>query len=134
MKIKIDHKTMFILDDKLEPNERLKEVNKTLQTVIDFDGDKMTVEGYLYYTWDKPLSRNIMDAIGTYLSKMPEQNGKEDKYVLSKNKKLEMNKGIKRIKKDGQNIYVKSPYRNFTYLSLEEKREIGILDCKETFE
>lgn len=126
MKIKINYKKTFLLDDKLEPNERLLEVNKMLKTVVQFDDDSMTVEEFLRFTWDKPTSINIMDLISIYLSKMPEQNGKEDKFVLSNNDVLEMNKGVRRTKKHGKNVYTESKYKTFIDLSLTEQSEIGI--------
>lgn len=137
MKIKIDGHKSFYLPDNIEPFERLIEVNKMLEEELCFDGETMTVEDYFRHTWNKVesnganLSKSNMDKIGFYLSKMPEQEGREDKEILSRNDQLEMSKGVRRTSKDGKNLYMESKYILHTDLSKEKLAEIGLIDNAE---
>ena len=126
MKLKIDYKTEFLLDDKLEPEQRNIEIQKILQETIQFDNASMTFESYLRIMWNKPQGKQLLDLICTYLAKMPNQNKREDKKIFSKNDLLEMEKGIRRTNIKGQNMVVEAKYRNFTDLTISEKLLIGI--------
>lgn len=138
MKITIAGHSPYYLPDNIEPSERLIEVNKMLEDVLEFDGEYMTVEEYFRHTWTKVesngtnRSKNNMERIGTYLSKMPDQKGKEDKEVLSRNDHLEMSKGIRRTTtKDRKNAYVDSRYVIHSDLNKETLAELGLIDNAE---
>lgn len=133
MKIKLENSKTFYLPDNIEPKERLIEVNKLLNTIIELDGVEMTVEEYFNVTWNVEVNgvnrtKNTLDRLGTYLSKMPNQNGRHDRYVLSRNDVLEMYKGVRWKTVKGKREVVRARYRLFTDLSLEEKIETGIID------
>lgn len=133
VKIKIANKKTYYLSDSLEPKERLVEVNKMMKDELEFDGLLMTVEEYFNYTWTREVNganptKNTLERLGTYLSKMPDQNRQQDKAILSRNDELEMQKGVRRVNRGGKNLYVSSRYIVNTDLSLEDKVELGLVD------
>lgn len=118
----------FVFSDGIEPQERKLEIEKCFQEKRLFYAEKeeMTVEEYLSYNSQREVVRNILGRIATYLSKMPEQNGQEDKEVLSKNDIVEMEKGFRKTTSKGKTITAVSRYSNFSELSLKHKVDLGI--------
>lgn len=115
----------FEFDDTSDLTERNKAVEVFLKQVLTFDDLQLTVSDYFKETWDKQATRVALDRIGTYLSKMPDQNGQEDKEVLSNSKIIEMEKGTRRTTKNGKTTY-ESSYVNFSNLSLTDKVSLGL--------
>ena len=133
MKLKIGSIKTFYLPDNIGSKERLKEVNETLNSLVRFDGEEMTVEEYFRLTWNVEVNginktKNTLERIGTYLSKMPEQKGRHDKYVFSRNDVLEMNKGVRWKTTKGIRVLGKSRYTVFSDLGVEDKVSLGLLE------
>jgi len=128
VKLKIANKKTFYLPDNIEPSERLVEINKVLATEIEISNKKTTIEMYLSDTFNTAHTRTALDKIGTYLCKMPEQNGKHDREILSNNDVMEMEKGVRWTTKKGKKVLEKARYTNFSDLSLEDKAKLGLID------
>lgn len=136
MKIKFNNGESFLFPDSVEPSEKLVLVNEFLGKKLVFDGKHMTVEDYFSATWDKRGTIIMMDKIATYLSKMPDQNKKEDKYVLSRNKISEMEKGYylttEKDSNDKLNKVVKQArYTSFSGLDDGAKENLGLSENKD---
>ncbi|WP_341323384.1 hypothetical protein NSQ62_07890 [Solibacillus sp. FSL H8-0523] len=131
MKLKFSNGESFLFSDLIEPEERLAEINYFLKTELVFDNMKMTVEEYFRYTWNDLNTVHIMDKISFYLSKMPNQRGKHDKALLSKNDEMEMNKGVRWTTKGHKKVAEKARYINFSDSSIEEKISLGLHDTDE---
>lgn len=125
----------YIFPDGIEPIERLQEVNKMLSDVLYVEADEdITVDDYFHETFTRGKETRLnLEKISFYLSKMPDQDGKHDKETLSRNDEMEMNKGVRWATVDGKRIVVESKYKNFTDISLDEKRKIGIVDSNEDY-
>lgn len=137
MKIKIAGKKTYYFSDSIEPEERLVEVNKMLQDTLEFDGESMSIEDYFQHTWSREVNgvnetKNTLDRIATYLSKMPNQDGKQDKEVMSRNDHLEMEKGIRRVHRKGENTYTSGRYIVNSELSPKDKAKMGLVDSEDT--
>lgn len=128
MKLKFSNGESFFFSDLIEPEERLAEINYFLETELIFDNMKMTVEDYFRYTWNDSNTVNIMGKISFYLSKMPNQNGRHDKELLSKNDEMEMTKGVRWITKEHKKVAEKGRYINFSDTSIEDKVSLGLND------
>lgn len=133
MKIEIAEIKTFYLSDSIEPVERLIEVKEMLNDTLQFDGELMTVEEYFRLTWNIEnngvnYTKVNLDRIGFHLSKMPEQEGTHDKDILSRNDELEMTKGVRRVTRNGEKVYVPSRYILHTNLSKETSAELGLAD------
>lgn len=128
MKLKFTNGKSFLLPDNIEPHERLIEINKVLESTLKFHGDEMTVEEYFRFTWDKDHTRTTLDRISSYLAKMPEQNGQHDKAIISKNDEMEMNKGVRWVNRNGEKVIEKARYVTHTYLKIEDKVELGLVE------
>lgn len=156
MEIKINDKT-FELKEVADVNERKRIVEDFMKTTLELATEDMTVEEYYRFTWEKPSTMTSLDRIGYYLSKMPEQNGKKDTEVLTTNKELEMNKGIRRtskmvkdltpeeiehleineelIKKHPKkrvNVYVKSRAVHYDDMTIGEKFATGLAEVEDS--
>lgn len=132
MKLKFSNGESFLFPDNIEPENRLILINELLSKKLKFDGDYMTVEEYFSFTWNKSTTINMMDRIATYLSKMPNQNGKEDKEILSKNNISEMNKGYYwTTTKDKKRVSKPSRYQSFSELDEESKGKLGLVENNE---
>lgn len=116
MKIQLGNKYKFYLPDIQDVDKRLCDVNELLKTEVQFDDLQCTVEEYLRITWDKNNTRIVLDRIGYYLSKKPNQDGTHDKEMLSKNEEIEMISGFYKGEKR---------YTNFTNLDEENKILFG---------
>ena len=128
MIVKIEGSKSFIFPDNIEPSERLILINEMLDEVISLDGKEITVDDYFRDTFDVKGTRSNLEKISYYLSKMPEQSGRHDQEVLSKNDILEMEKGVRKTTKNGQNIVKESRYRNFSEVSKEDAVNLGIAE------
>lgn len=140
MKINIANKKTYYLSDSLNLEERLAEVELLLNDKLKFDDGYMTVNEYFSITWNRTVgnrnpTQEALDRLGTYLSKMPDQDGKQDKETLSKNDIMEMEKGIRRVHRKGENLYESGRYVVYSDLSLEAKSKIGLtdIDSSETY-
>jgi hypothetical protein len=90
MKLKLPHKN-YNLNMELSIKERLPIIDEILNECIEFHEQKMTVEEYFRYTWDKQNTKVCLDIIGYYLTK--ENRNLE---ILSNKKQIEMLKGSER--------------------------------------
>lgn len=156
MEIKINNRS-FLFKDTTDVNERKKIIEDFLETKIDLAIGTMTVEEYYSYTWDKQNTKTSLDRIGYYLSKMPEQNGKEDKLVLNKSKELEMEHGFRQTtkvatkltakeiedlnltKEDIENnpkkrymVYVKTSAVHYDDMTIGEKYNTGLTEIEDS--
>lgn len=157
MKIKINDRD-FELPEVSDVEERKKIIDEFMDTLLLLaDNKKMTVEEYYHYTWDKPSTMTSLDRIGYYLSKMPNQEGKKDKEVLTKNKQLEMEKGITRTTKMAKdltdddlefleinkdivmknpkkryNVYVKTNAVHYDDMTINEKYNTGLAEVEDS--
>lgn len=131
MIIKIRGSKDYYFSDSIEPKERLIEINKMLEDILLFDGEELTVEEYFRDTWDKPPTKVALDKIGFYLSKMPEQNGRYDKEILSRNDELEMTKGVRWSYVDEKRVLTQGRYTVFSDLDRESAIEIGLIDSED---
>lgn len=132
MILKFSNGKTFELLDNIEPKERLVEINKVLDTSLMFHGEAMTVNEYFRFTWTKSETKQMLDRISFYLSKMPEQNGQHDKTIISRNDELEMNKGVRWVNKNKKKVLESSRYRNFTDTSIDDKASFGLADIEDS--
>lgn len=128
MKLKFTNGKSFLLPDNIEPEERLVEINKVLESTLKFHGEEMTVEEYFRYTWDKDHTRTTLDRISFYLAKMPEQSGQHDKEIISRNDDMEMVKGVRWVNRNGEKTIEKARYINHSDLKIEQKVELGLVE------
>ncbi|MFS0643698.1 hypothetical protein [Siminovitchia sp. 179-K 8D1 HS] len=122
----------YVFSDAIEPSERNTKIKNMLKDNIIFDDVKMTVEEYFRITWNKKPTIVALDKIGNYLSKMPNQNGKHDKEILSKNDELEITKGVRHKTVKGKREIVDSRYINFSELSKKDSVNLGLLDVDDS--
>lgn len=133
MIIKIEGNKTFVFPDNIEPEERLILVNNMLNETITINCEELTVDEHFRDTFNVRGTITNLEKISYYLSKMPEQNGKEDKEILSRNDILEMDKGVRKTTKNGKNIVVNSKYRNFSETTMNDAVKIGIVDSDERY-
>lgn len=131
MIIKIRDKK-YTFSDTIEPSERNIEIQKMLDDEIVLDEVKMTIEEYFRTTWNKNPTIVALDKIGNYLSKMPDQNGKHDKEVLSRNDELEMTKGVRWKTIKNKRELVDGRYTTFSEMSKEEKVDLGLIEVNDS--
>lgn len=113
MKIILPHREVILdINPKtiLPVNKRKEIVNDILSEEIVFHSEKMTVEEYLIYTWEKQSSKAILDMFGYFLSKdnpTEEQKNdtnylgkpiKEDRFIISETEREQIQKGHPRYK------------------------------------
>lgn len=132
MILKFSNGKTFELLDNIEPKERVIEINKVLATSLRFHGEDMTVDEYFSYTFDNKDTRSLLDRIGSYLSKMPEQNGQHDKGIISRNDDMEMNKGVRWVNRNNKKVLEPSRYKTFTESSIEDKASFGLADIDDS--
>lgn len=154
MKLKIGDKYEYILPDgkDVTPQERIVLVNEILNTVLDFDGDRMSVEEYLDFTWtSKPETAIVLTNLSYYISLHHrteaeielEKEDRECDYgkkrttstnsILSKNEEREMERGFY-VTKDPNNRtknILKKRYDTFSNLDITDKNKLGIDQYKD---
>ncbi len=156
MQVKINNKK-YLLEKTNDVEKRNEIVKELLSRELVFYEETMTIEEYLYHTWDKESSKIALDIIGYYLSKMPNQDGKTDLEVLNEHQEKEMTTGIRyttksknkltefdldslgltreQVEKNPKkryNVYVKSSAVHYDDMSLEEKISTGLAEVEET--
>lgn len=128
MIIKIEGNNDYVFPDSLSVEDRLAAVELMLkETVIFYDGE-MTIVDYFHETFNKDKTRSNLEKIGFYLSKMPDQNGRHDKEILSRNDEMEMQKGVRWKTIKGERVLIESRYKNFADLNKDEQVELGMLE------
>lgn len=115
MKLFLPHREV-VLDANLGFAERNEIINQLLQEVIEFHEQKMTVEDYFRYTWNKSPTKMSMDIIGYYLTKNNIDG--EDRDVLSKGQQKEMLKGSKR-------------HTTFSGMGYDNQVKVGLIDIED---
>lgn len=156
MKFKIHDKYEYTLPDGIDvtPQERKKLVQEILDTVLDFDGDIMSVEEYLNFTWEsKPETALVLGNFAHYITVHHRTEAeieleKEDRQttydnlnkrktstngVLSKNEIREMERGFY-VTKDPVNKtknILKKRYDTFTDLNITDKNNLGLDQYKD---
>lgn len=131
MIIKIEGSKTFVFSDRLEPCDRLIEVNKMLAEELEFYSGKTTVNDYFHETFNIDKTRTNLEKISFYLSKMPEQNNTPDKELLSSNDHMEMTKGIRWKTVKGKRTLIDGRYKNFGDLKKDEKIQAGLVEPSE---
>lgn len=109
MKLKLPHK-IYNLDMELPLDKRREVIDVMFLENVKFHEETMTVEDYLYYTFQKPNTIIILDIIGYYLTK--ENKNLE---VLSNTKQKEMIEGSKR-------------HTTFSGMGYDNQVAVGIID------
>lgn len=117
--------------DNIEPEERNKLIHNFLKQTIIVGDEEYDIELYYRETWFVESTKRDLDRIATYLVKMPNQNGKHDKEILSNNDIMEMEKGVRWQTEGNKRVIVPARYTNFSDLKLSEKVETGIVDIDE---
>lgn len=156
MEITINNQS-FYFDSTSDMDIRKKSVEDFLATKIDLAIGTMTVEEYYSHTWEKQNTKISLDRIGYYLSKMPEQKGKEDKSILNPSKELEMECGVRRTSKAANkltekeieklnlteddiknnpkkryNVFVKTSMVHYDDMTLTEKNNTGLAEVEDS--
>lgn len=118
MEIRVTDIHKYVLDQSLSKDERKEFIEKLLETEIELDDLKITIEDYFRLNWDRHKTKVCLDIIGYYLSKSPELRNKHDKEVMSWTKESKMKNG-------------NSNYINFSNLSHDRQLELGLKDYED---
>lgn len=141
-----DNHKIYLSDSMaITPQERVAIVEELLAKELDFDGEIMSVEEYLRFTWTKDATKTTQGNLAYYMTyhhrtqeelDLEEENKNSymksgSKGILTTNQEKEMETGYYITKDENNKITKKRRYTNFVNLPLTDKNSLGVEQYKD---